>query len=477
MPIRLRTGRPGTLILVLVILGAIFAPNRLIAEAADDLIPDYADYAPVEFLHVASGTVKAKQLGEKGWHVAIEVPAAKSRSRVTLSAKGWDFMRLLPLRGPGGRLARAGDSIEVNVPADGLGWFFLLNPFPDVSVREYRPKTLFKLPNNTPSNAKYPVVDVHAHLRNVTAEQRLEVMDSVGVAIVIDSPLGLPTEVSYERFENKYPDRFLTFANVSFSTRFENSFPTDAIGKLRADVDSMSIPGISEVIDKGSGIYGHALITEPRGKLHIDDEKVMPIWRTAARLKLPVLMHVGEPIWFYQPIDENHEFFQWQANSFRWNLSGTSILSRDQMQERRARIMTEVPDLIVIGVHMGHLEDDLARLGDVLDKFPNFYVEMGVRHVYLGLQPNTARKFHIKYQDRILFGQDGALPISQYRQYFRFLETADDQIMIRPNEPKIYGLNLPDDVLRQMYYGNAARLMPRIKEKLIKLYPDLEFPE
>ncbi len=100
---------------------------------------------------------------------------------------------------------------------------------------------------------------------------------------------------------------------------------------------------------------------------------------------------------------------------------------------------------------------------------------MGVRHVYLGLQPNAARKFHIKYQDRILFGQDGALPAHQYRQYFRFLETADDQIMIRLNEPKLTALNLPSKVVRKIYYGNAARLLPRVKKKLLKLYPNLEF--
>jgi predicted TIM-barrel fold metal-dependent hydrolase len=133
-------------------------------------------------------------------------------------------------------------------------------------------------------------------------------------------------------------------------------------------------------------------------------------------------------------------------------------------------------DLVVIGLHMGHLEDDLDRLGEVLDRHENLYLEMGVRHVYLGLQPHRARRFHIKYQDRILFGQDGALPAWQYRQYFRFLETDDDQITIRPNEPKLYGLNLPDEVLRKIYYGNAARLMPKVKEKLHKLSPDLEFP-
>lgn len=147
------------------------------------------------------------------------------------------------------------------------------------------------------------------------------------------------------------------------------------------------------------------------------------------------------------------------------------------MVARRDHLMEEIPDLVVIGAHMGTLEDDLARLGETLDKYPNFYVEMGVRHVYLGVQPHTARKFHIKYQDRILFGQDGAINAWQYRQYFRLMETDDDRITIGAHEPKLYGLNLPDDVLKKIYYGNAARLMPKVKERLAKLHPDLEFPE
>ena len=447
-------------------------------SSAKDVIPDYESYVQLDFLSVSAGTVKVKQLGEKGWHVVIEREPTAAATRVTLTADGFDFMRLLPLRGGGGgRLARPGKSIELLVPADGIAWVFLLKPFPDVRVRDYRPKTLFKLPNNTPSKAKYPVVDIHAHLRGVTAEQRIRVMDAVGVAIVIDSPLGMATERSFERFQKKYPDRFLTFANVNFAGRFEDTFPETAIGRLRVEVESRQVAGIAEVIDKGSGIGGYALVNDSRGKIHLDDEKMMPLWRAAARLKLPVLIHVGEPIWFYHPIDGNHEFLQWQTHSFRWNLSGTDVVSRDEMFERRNRLMEEIPELIVIGAHMGTMDDDLDRLGQALDKYPNFYVEMGVRHVYLGVQPNAARRFHLRYQDRILFGQDGALPVYQYRQYFRFLETDDDQITIRANEPKIYGLNLPDDVLRKIYYANAARLMPQVKAQLQKLHPELKYPE
>ena len=124
---------------------------------------------------------------------------------------------------------------------------------------------------------------------------------------------------------NRYPNRFLTFGGIDFSRRFEDDFPDSVIAKLRSDVDNMAVPGVSEVIDKGSGVYGHALIHEPRGKVLVDDERLMPLWQTIAELHLPLLLHVGEPVWFYEPIDGNHEFLQWQTNSYRWNLSGAVL--------------------------------------------------------------------------------------------------------------------------------------------------------
>ena len=118
-----------------------------------------------------------------------------------------------------------------------------------------------------------------------------------------------------------YGGRDLQDGSALFSADVDD-LPDDVIAKLEADVRTMSVPGVSEVIDKGSGVYGHALVPEPRGKVFVDDEPMMPIWRTAARLKLPVLLHVAEPIWFYEPIDGNHEFLHWQTRSFRWSLSG-----------------------------------------------------------------------------------------------------------------------------------------------------------
>ena len=127
----------------------------------------------------------------------------------------------------------------------------------------------------------------------------------------------------------------------------------------------------------------------------MNDKRIMPIWRAAAQLKLPILFHIAEPIGNYAPYGK-HPLERWGNVSRKYNLSGTSVLSRDEMMLRRNSLMQEIPDLVIIGAHMGSLEDDLQRLGDTFDKYPNFYVEIGQRHFTLGQQPNLARKLFYK---------------------------------------------------------------------------------
>jgi predicted TIM-barrel fold metal-dependent hydrolase len=368
----------------------------------------------------------------------------------------------------------------LSLPPDGVCLLFLFKPLPEVSVYDYTPEPIFTHKDSTPTKARFPVVDVHLHLSRagVTAEERLRVMDATGIAVAVDSPmavLGQKTEDSYERFENKHPNRFLTFATIDFTHRHEKGFVKDVVSKLESDIRTMNVPGVGETHDKGSGIFGHWLLPEPKGRTYIDDERLMPLWRKIAQLGLPILFHVSEPIPFYYPFDEKNPFLKMQARANHYNLWQTDALSRDAMMERRNRVLKEIPELIVIGAHMGTLEDDLARLGETLDRYPNFYVEIGVRNLYLAIQPNAARKFFIKYQDRILFGQDGIRTVESYRQDFRYLETDDDRFMVGGHA--LYGLELPDVVLRKVYYANAAKLMPQVRQALLRQFSELPFPE
>jgi predicted TIM-barrel fold metal-dependent hydrolase len=100
------------------------------------------------------------------------------------------------------------------------------------------------------------------------------------------------------------------------------------------------------------------------------------------------------------------------------------------------------------------------------------YVEIAARVAELGRQPYTARKFFVKYADRILFGTDGVPPVSELVPHWRFLETWDESFPYEDNPfpPQgfwnIYGLGLPDDVLKKVYHENAARLIPGVGKLL-----------
>jgi predicted TIM-barrel fold metal-dependent hydrolase len=94
--------------------------------------------------------------------------------------------------------------------------------------------------------------------------------------------------------------------------------------------------------------------------------------------------------------------------------------------------------------------------------------EIGAVLAELGRQPRFARQFFIDYQDRILFGKDSWNP-EEYHTYFRVLETADEYFPYYRRRHafwRIYGLDLPDEVLRKVYYGNALRIVPGLDRSL-----------
>ena len=113
--------------------------------------------------------------------------------------------------------------------------------------------------------------------------------------------------------------------------------------------------------------------------------------------------------------------------------------------------------------------EDLAEVGRWLDAYPNMYVDIDARISELGRQPYTARRFFLKYQDRIMFGTDTAPSRAAYRMYYRFLETDDEYFDPAGGHHRqgfwmIYGVFLPKDVLEKLYYKNAERLLVGLKK-------------
>jgi len=443
----------------------------------------YEGYQDSKLFSVSKGKVKAKPFNDLGWHIVVIPDKESIKTGVSLKMEGASSLEgytFSPWKPKYKYWKANGDSVDLDIMPEGWGWYFLRKPLPESTLLRYDPEHMIVTKETVIKKAKFPVVDVHTHvaLYEQDPKEYLKILDESGVAVIVDSPMASfnqTTEDGYQMLEKFYPDRYLTFGTIDFNNRHRDDFAIAAIAKLEADVKMMGIAGVGETHDKGAGVFGHALRPNRRGPVHINDKRFMPLWRAAARLKLPLLLHISEPVGNYVKLEE-HPNARWGRVSRKYSLWGTNVLSHTEMMKRRNSLMDEIPDLLIIGAHMGSLEADLEELGRTLDKYPNFYVEIGQRHTWFGQQPNHARKFFIKYQDRILFGQDGTKTVAEYRLHFRFLETDDDLIIFSKNRPPVYGLNLPDEVLKKVYYGNAARLMPRVKKALQNQYPDLKFP-
>jgi predicted TIM-barrel fold metal-dependent hydrolase len=114
-----------------------------------------------------------------------------------------------------------------------------------------------------------------------------------------------------------------------------------------------------------------------------------------------------------------------------------------------------------IAAHFGWHANDLQKAAALLDQFPNVTVEVGAILYDLGRQPRAAHDFFVKYQDRILFGKDAFQP-NEYPYYWRVFETKDEYFDYYRDYHafwKLYGMDLPDPVLRKLYYQNALRVV------------------
>jgi predicted TIM-barrel fold metal-dependent hydrolase len=211
----------------------------------------------------------------------------------------------------------------------------------------------------------------------------------------------------------------------------------------------------------------------PDGTLmRIDDPRWDPIWKACGTLGFPVLVHTADPIAFFHPIDAANERWEELSRHPEWSFPADKFPSRGQLLAARNRVIARHPKTIFIGAHMANSSEDLATVSQWLDRYPNLYVEPASRIGELGRQPYTARKFCIKYADRILFGTDGPWPEKRLTYYWRFFETLDEYFPYseKPFPPqgfwRIYGIGLPDAVLRKIYHENAIRLIPGLKQRV-----------
>ncbi|MHB9037554.1 MAG: amidohydrolase family protein [Armatimonadota bacterium] len=347
-------------------------------------------------------------------------------------------------------------------------------------MNNFDPEPLLRRPAHIPEHAKFPVIDAHNHLfGDYSPQELLKVMDEVGVKMFVNvtGNTTLPYEnncytivrrdigIFIDNYVKAYPGRFAAFTMADFAQWGDpvlvkdDAFADKCIQQLESDIER-GARGLK--VTKELGLYfqdhtGHMLA--------VDDERLYPIWRRAEELGIPVLMHTSDPVGFFLPIDEHNEHYQTLKEFPGWSFHG-SHYSKWELLAQRDRLVALHPNTKFILPHVANNPEDLDYVANLLDAHSNVCIDFSARIDELGRQPYSAREFFIKYQDRILFGLDMPVSTDAYRCYFRFLETRDEYFDYPDyigrwgrSRWKIYGLHLPDDVLRKIYCENALRLI------------------
>jgi uncharacterized protein len=341
---------------------------------------------------------------------------------------------------------------------------FAQTPPPSISFEEYDPKSTLIVPEHPRTKAKFPFIDIHSHQRRdmpqADVDRLVADMDRIGLAVMVNlsGGSGSAFQQGLQTLRGRYPKRFVAFANVDFEKIDEPGFAANAARHLEEDVKN-GAAGLK--IFKNLGMF---LVDKSGKRVPTDDPRLDPIWQKAGELGIPVLIHTGEPAAFWSPMDKHNERLLELQQFPNRRRDDPKFASFEQTMGEQVNLFRRHPKTKFIAAHLAWLGNDLARLGKLLDELPNVSTEMGAVLYELGRQPRAARAFLIQYQDRVLMGKD-SWNADELATYFRVLETEDeyfDYYRKRHAFWKMYGLGLPDEVLKKIYYKNALRLMPSV---------------
>ncbi len=352
-------------------------------------------------------------------------------------------------------------------------------------LAEFRPRSMLKVPRTQLTQATFPVVDVHTHCLYrfkgdpAALDAFVTQMDRNHVAVCVSLDGTLPDGFARQKeyLWTKYRDRFVLFANINWRGDGLPSEPATwachqpGFARLiAAQLEQAKRDGASGLkIFKRLGLQ----YRNPDGSLvRIDDPRWDPIWAACGRLGLPVLIHTADPAAFFAPVDKTNERWEELSRHPDWRFAGPSYPTRNELLEARNRVIARHPETRFIAAHVANNPEDLTTVGKWLQTYPNLYVEIASRIGELGRQPYSSRRFFIQHAERILFGTDGPWPSTRLHLYWRFLETFDEYFPYseKPFPPQgfwqIYGIGLPEDVLRKVYHENAARIVPGVRQRL-----------
>jgi len=341
----------------------------------------------------------------------------------------------------------------------------------DLKLRDWEPRSMMVTKTTIVETPKYPVIDMHNHLgggkQRLTPEvvkKYLAEMTSAGVKTVVnlDGGWGERLKETLAALDEAHPGRFLTFALVNFAGIDDPNWSEREAKQLEESFNA-GAKGL-----KFHKTFGLGYRYKDGKLMPVDDPKLDPVWEMCAKHKRPVVIHIADPAAFFTPLDRFNERWHELNKNPGWLFFGEKFPKRQDLLDQLHRVIAKHPKTTFINTHFGNNAEDLAAVGEKLDKYPNMYVDIDARISELGRQPYTARKFFLKYQDRIMFGTDTNPNREAYRVYYRFLETDDEYFDCSASHHRqgfwnIYGVFLPPEVLEKVYRGNAEQVLFGLK--------------
>jgi uncharacterized protein len=340
-----------------------------------------------------------------------------------------------------------------------------------ILLKDFRPVSVFKTLETSITRAKYPAFDVHAHAWDLNTDiaalsRRMEAAN-IEKSIILSFETGPAFDAVVQQFK-PYLEKFDLWCGFDYTGYDQQG--SDWIAHAIAELErchSLGAKGVGELGDKGLGEYYSRPV--PGYQMHIDDERLSPLFERCGQLRMPVSIHVADPIWMYLPMDNTNDGMM---NAYNWRIDHNreNLLGYDALLLSLEKVVQANPGTTFIACHLANSTHDLQRLGDMFDRYPNLYADISSRLKELGTVPRYAAAFFEQYQDRILFGSDlGYDPGKDlecvntiYNMSFRLLESADDHIYdlsFSKFHWPLYGLNLPDHILRKLYRDNFLHLI------------------
>jgi predicted TIM-barrel fold metal-dependent hydrolase len=328
-----------------------------------------------------------------------------------------------------------------------------------LNLSDFTPQSMLRVAEHSLERPKFPAIDFHNHVDGLEPAEVLRTMDACGIEHLVNITMRPGTDGidSLARLRAASPGRFSTIAWMDWRDLSEDGFFDRSVRRLEQCVAAGAI-GMKIWKDLGLRLHGR-----DGSLLRIDDPRLDPLFARAAELGVFIMFHTADPAAFFLPTDEHNERFEELSAHPDWSFYG-SAFSREELLVQRNRVFARHPETRFVAAHMGEQPEELAAVAAMLDSHPNVQLDMSARVAELGRQPFTARRFFLRFADRILFGADLLPEESMYRAHYRFFET-DDEYFDYPSHAsrqgrwQIYGLGLPDAVLERIYRGNARSLL------------------